>query len=1088
MFTTYSASAGSGKTTNLVADYLSLCFRFDRRNIGQRIDAHQLDLYQKILAITFTNNASGEMKSRIVHTLHTIAFVDKNLRDDGTKAIYNMVVGKLFGDKPQLSEDVIDQFLVIESKELLRRIIFDYARFTISTIDSFFQRVIRSSALTLNLNLNYSVQIDMDEFYLQAIDQLLNELSAESDLARRVIFLLDNAMEDTGKMDVDSVLKTTLKILYDNAEKNLDYLEILAHSDEQEMREYIQKLRKDIKIIPDVLKNELKPITEEGDAWVKQLALNFQKPTLNKWFTMVQEDPIGNYVKDIDDFRGAGGKLLKKSSFTDAEQARIDECLPHIEECFRRLVNTQNKWRGKYLDSAIRNKNADKLLMLNDLKRKMEEIKLQNNVFILGESNTLIYTTIQQRGFETLFDRIKFENFFIDEFQDTSKMQWDDLKPIIINNALSQSDRQVSLFGDVKQAIYRFRNGDADLFYKLLDYNRLQQDSDLRVVDKDHYEQVPLATNYRSLESVVEFNNEFFDFYSKELGLDKYYAKGLKQQVSHRKPGLVQLFLFTSKDKKKYKRTSRLLDQAFLEKVIEDDAINVQDMEVLCAVEDARARGYADKDIAILCRGHNVCKRLADIMLGLGWNVITKKSLSLGASADVNLIIYTLQYLLHPDDAVSKSTILYHVAQLQHEQDVFANYIPKIKEEGFFEKLLADKFQKPIPREKWIAEPLFLLVKDIMLYYGMQNLQSPFLIEFESFVWQYLQHYNGEISKFLMWWWQQVENDKLPSLTLPPGQNAINISTIHASKGLQYPVVILPYTKTDDTLAPIWDKVDDKTVAYVELSAKNSIGSSYETKFEEEQLSARMDELNVLYVAQTRARDMLYISAKESSTAKTAYGDYLRLFCTLKNEDNQNIDSQKYKPILSFEQDEEDDRFFYLGDRNWTKPEKKNQEVDQHLSVTPEMVKSDFEFGQIEMVYEPEISEDDPRTEGTFVHDFLSHLTDFPQTEDAVEQCIAEVEKAKKPRLREAFARIMSDAELRPCFAQGVRVSNEVTILDADGKEHRPDRVVFFADRVVVIDYKTGSPHEQYQKQIDEYCALLRNMGYENVEGKLLYV
>ena len=1088
MFTTYSASAGSGKTTNLVADYLSLCFRFDRRNIGQHIEAHQLDLYQKILAITFTNNASGEMKNRIVHTLHTMAFVDKNSHDDGTKAIYNMVVGKLFGDKPQLSEDVIDQFLVIESKELLRRIIFDYARFTISTIDSFFQRVIRSSALTLNLNLNYTVQIDMDEFYLQAIDQLLNELSAESDLARRVIFLLDNAMEDTGKMDVDSVLKTTLKILYDNAEKNLDYLEILARSDEQEMREYIKKLRKDIKIIPDILKNELKPVTEEGDAWIKQLALNFQKPTLNQWFTKVQEDPISNYVRDFNEFKGKGDKLFRKGSFTDAEQARIDECLPHIEECFRRLVNIQNKWRGKYLDSAIRNKNADKLLMLNDLKRKMEEIKLQNNVFILGESNTLIYKTIQQRGFETLFDRIKFENFFIDEFQDTSKMQWDDLKPIIINNALSQSDRQVSLFGDVKQAIYRFRNGDADLFYKLLDYNRLLQDSDLRVIDEDHYEQVPLATNYRSLESVVEFNNEFFDFYSKELDLDKYYAEGLKQQVSHRKPGLVQLFLFTSKDKKQYKRTCRPLNQDFLDKVMADDIIKVQDMEVLCAVEDARARGYADQDIAVLCRGHNVCKRLADMMLGLGWNVITKKSLSLGASADVNLIIYTLQYLLHPDDAVAKSTILYHVAQLQHEHDVFANDIPKIKEEGFFERLLAGKFQKPIPREKWIAEPLFLLVKDIILYYGMQEVQSPFLVEFESFVWQYLQHYNGEISKFLMWWWQQVENDKLPSLTLPPGQNAINISTIHASKGLQYPVVIMPYTKTDGNLAPIWDKVDDKTVAYVELDEKNSIGSSYETKFEEEQLSARMDELNVLYVAQTRARDMLYISAKESATAKTTYGDYLRSFCTLDKEDIQNVDSQKYKPTLSFEHDEEDDRYFYLGDPNWKKPERKNLDVDQNPSVTPEMVKSDFEFGQIEMMYEPEISEDDPRAEGTFVHDFLSRLTEFPQTEDAVEQCIRDVEEVKKPRLREAFARILSDTELRPCFAQGVRVSNEVTILDANGKEHRPDRVAFLDDRVVVIDYKTGNPHEQYQKQIDEYCALLRNMGYENVEGKLLYV
>lgn len=1080
MFTTYSASAGSGKTTNLVADYLALCFRFDSRNIGNEFKDYQLDLYQKILAITFTNNASGEMKSRIVHILYSFSFKEMEEYDGSERAICQMVVKKLFGENHALEDNIIRQFIRTESKELLRRIIFDYARFTISTIDSFFQRVIRSSALSLDLNLNYTVQIDMDEFYLQAIDQLLNELSANTELARRIVFLLDNSMEDTGKMDVDKELKTALKILYDNAEKNFEYLQILDKSEYVDMMEYIRRLRVSLKDLPTALKERLKPITQEGDMWVKKLDLKFKRPTFGKWFSTVQEDPISNYVETMEEFYGSNGQLLSASKFTKEEQDRIEECMPHIEDCFRRMVEQQNVWRRYYLDGAIRNKNADKILILRDLKLKMEEIKIQNNFFILSETNTLIYKTIRDRGFETLFDRVKFDNFYIDEFQDTSKMQWEDLKPIIINNALSQHERQVSLFGDVKQAIYRFRNGDADLFYKLLDYNRFKEDPDLVMVDEANYRKEPLDTNYRSKRCVVEFNNEFFKYYSSKLSLDKYYAEGLEQKVHHQEPGQVQICLFTNKDSKQYLRTSQPIDKSFLDGLQKDNAVSVQDMEVLCAVMDARARGYKDGDIAVLCRNNRNCAHLSDIMLRLGWNVVTEKSLNLGTSAEVNLIIYTLQYLLHPDDAVAQSTILYYMARLQDKKDVLSNYMPRMKESGFFESLMERELGKPIPRNRWLSEPLFLLVKDIIVYYGMQSLQSPFLVDFENLVWNYLQDHNGEPSKFLMWWQQQVSLDKLPSLSLPSGQDAVRLSSIHKSKGLQYPVVIMPYTAPKKTLAPIWDKVDDKTVAYVELTSKNSKGSSYQKMFEEETLNAAMDDLNVLYVAHTRACDMLYIIAKKSQKGGGAFGDCLHNF-VMKN------DNQDFGFVLDFENDIEDARYFYLGDRQWRKQEKKEERGHPSV-VNPAMVASDFELEKVRMEYSPEISEDDPRAEGTFVHDFLAKLADFPQTEEAFEQCMADVSEAKKTRLREAFAHILSDDDLRPCFAEGVRVLNEVTILGTDGKEHRPDRVVFLNDKVIVIDYKTGAPHESYQQQIDGYCALLRNMGYENVEGRLLYV
>ena len=197
------------------------------------------------------------------------------------------------------------------------------------------------------------------------------------------------------------------------------------------------------------------------------------------------------------------------------------------------------------------------------------------------------------------------------------------------------------------------------------------------------------------------------------------------------------------------------------------------------------------------------------------------------------------------------------------------------------------------------------------------------------------------------------------------------------------------------------------------------------------------------------------------------------------------VDYQAY--MIKYDTMQEDNtRYFLLGDQDWCNPKKEAK--GEVLHSIPEVVASDFELDQVQVLYEASLPEDDPRAEGTYVHDFLSGLADFPQSEADFEQCLVEVPEEKKPRLRDAYHHIMEDADLRPCFAPGVKVLNEVNILDEVHEEHRPDRVVFLDDKVVVIDYKTGSPHPQYQQQIDEYCALLRNMGYQNVEGRLLYV
>ena len=1073
MFTTYSASAGSGKTTHLVADYLALCFRYDSRHLDNTVP--HTGSFHKILAITFTNAATAEMKDRIVQTLQDFAFVPYDKLPNRPKAIYNMIIPQLFGPDTPLTPKLED-FMRRESLDLLRNILYDYARFSLSTIDSFFQRVIRSSALSLNLNLNYSVQIDLNEFFIQAVDQLLNELSAGSDLAKKIIDLLNDSMEDSGNLNVDRELRNVLDILYENAEKNYDYLQVLSQVSPGQYRKVINQWRNDRNKIPDLIKDAIKDIAAIGSSHIQNLnGITFQKPTLAQWFNKVMDDPINNYEPSIDAFLNDRGTYFRKTKFTPDEQALIDREMPCIEQCFNQIRDIQDQFRKRYLDAKILLKNADKLMLLFDLQQKMDEIKKQHNFFILSESNTFIYDQIKGKHSPELFDRITFSHFFIDEFQDTSLMQWRDLKPLIINNSLA-TNGQVTLFGDVKQAIYRFRNGDADLFYNLIDYNRLKNDPDLKVVGPDNYHNEVLDSNFRSSTQVILFNNEFFKQYSQELSFDAYYSD-VEQRVPDTKPGLVEVMLSgsaTSDDEGT--RTCQHIDEELEQYLSVNQDITGEDAEVLRAVRDALERGYDYGDIAILYAGNDKCTRMANLLLNYGWPVVTEKSLVLNASPAVNLIIQTIKHLVDPSDRVAQTSILHYLAKVNGKTELLQKRLLQIADTSFH-TLMMDIHGEDLPTD-WLSLPLFLLIKKIIVFYKLGQNQDPFIVDFENIVLNYLQNRNGEPAQFLLWWQQLLDTDSMFTLTLPKDLNAIKVNTIHKSKGLEYPVVIVPFSSTSNTLRPVWTQTADGEVAYIPLSKTDSIGSSFEPLYLKEALSKEMDTLNLLYVAHTRAGDILYVITSPQQNGK-GYGAAIKRLI-LDNE----LHTTPSDP-LHFVQDAGDPCMHYAGNLGFKKA---NPSTTAAKPITPPITTSPFSIQDIAAIVDNEEAETQQRLTGTFVHDFLAKLTRFPQDTAEMESLLAEEDEEQRPRLREAFLKILENRELTACFAPETQCLNETTILAPDGTEHRPDRIALLPDKVMVIDYKTGQAHPEYQKQIDNYCDLLRNMGYKNVEGRLLYI
>ena len=1050
MFTTYSASAGSGKTTHLVADYITLCFR----NVKPSTYT-----FHNILGITFTNNAAAEMKERIVKSLNAFAFTSKDQLQGSARCIYQMVAENLWGKKCNIDTER-EIFLQRQSLYLLQNIVYDYARFTLSTIDSFFQNVIRASALSLNLDINYSVLIKPKEFEIQAVDQLLNELSQGDALAPKVLFMLENRLADNGSINMDKELLEVLDIRYDNREKNYHFLDKMVQLTPEEHKTIIQNWRKELKALPTQAAQTIKSIAAEGQKYVDAVTnsgISFSSRTLKTWFTDIVKNPFDKYKADISVFyRKDTTSLYTKKVLKPDLQVIADQNADSIEKCFNQLRDALLPLRQRYLDLELVLKHAEQLLLMADLENKMNEIMKYNNFFILSEANFLIHENIKGQDTPPLYERVRYENFFIDEFQDTSLMQWLNLLPLIENNALAHNGRQVTLFGDVKQAIYRFRNGEADLFYNLIDYDRLKKYvlAPKQLIDKD-FNKETLSSNYRSLKSVVEFNNEFFQYYSNELGLGHYY-EDVCQKVENQSPGFVRVF-FENKDSKS-----------------DNDDITLQEEETLLAVQDALDRGYAFGDIAVIYSGNDKCTRIANLMLAKGWNVVTERSLSLESAPEVALILATLQYLLQPQDVISQAAILHHYATVNEKDESIDQLLFQLREDNFFKSKVGVDFK---PAE-WRALPLFLMVQEIIRCFGLNKLKSPFIVDFENRVLEFTQTRNGGLAQFMIWWRLLPEIQSVPTLTLPSKTDAITVTTIHKSKGLEYPVVVLPCGKRDNRTSSIWTETTDGQVAYIDLSKTHCEGSSFSKDYDEEAKAKNLDELNKLYVAHTRASEMLYVIAKlGSENSMPEYGDYLYTYIV------NNEQSTHENGTIAFQKGE---RYYTAGAPDWRMPQDK-QRVTTSLQE-PAITLPEASIGEMlqREQYTPKQTSD--QLVGTRIHDYLAKLTTFPQTESEIEQLTILEDETLRGSLHKALKTILQDEKMRPYFAPDVQVLNEVTIVDAHGQERRPDRIVFLDGKVVVIDYKTGKPLPQYQEQIDTYCNLLTQMGYNQVEGHLLYI
>lgn len=1076
MFKVYKASAGSGKTTSLVAEYLAVCLL-------------KPDLFRHILAVTFTNNATAEMKDRIVRSLTSFAFSPVASLKGTDKAIYE-ISKQLEPEIAVLSEQQLQE----KAQILLRKILYDYPNFTISTIDSFFQRLIRSFAFDLGLNMNYNVEIELSQCFDQAIDTLLNRLSEnDGGLSARVLEIVEDQMTEKGKWRIDNVLKKVLYAIYDEKAflpakaLSLLYERKLTVDGKQSdvLTETVISLRKTrtetvatIRKLIIQLQNIINTLGESQDNF------KYKSKGIYEWvFHQLPSDYLykaNSYVE----------KTVDSDSVLSASTAASKTIQPAVCELYQQILQLQEKLRLLNLVT----KNSSTLLLFFDLKAVMDEIKTRNNLFYLSEANLRIFEEIKDDDAPYIFEKIgnRYSHFFIDEFQDTSHLQWEDLKPLLFNTLSSErynnQPGEVILFGDVKQAIYRFRNGDSRLLSLLSTEDGFKQSFDsLYAGDDTVFSVKKLTTNYRSAKTIVDFNNAFFKFlvegpFGSYENIASYYEDVLQSTCLQQK-GFVSIRFRT-----------------------DEDSADYVSVEALNAINNALSKGYNYKDIAFVSKANDTCSAVANYLSAHNVPVVSSESLLLSSSEDVLFLVNCLKYLLSPKDKLTQMAIASYLWRDELTDAVESicrtgGFSLLIKETGKNDTDVSEDSNHYVRRRKRVKNgqillgvqhlssmPVFTIVRELIAAFGLDEADA-YVIAFMDAVFDNFNTQFSDLTQFVRWW-----DEKGGSLSISSSKesDAVTISTIHRSKGLQYPIVIFAMQnyKSSHSEEVAWVKNENEEIElpyfFLDTSSKSLEGTPYQEVGAEESERTAIDNLNLIYVAHTRAQEGLYILTGKLSK-NSNYTKFVNDFIYKLAESRDSILVKN-----GFQEDPETHELsipkgicqFWLGDENTIK-ENMTQTDAADIGIR-KIHTSDFTLQSKALAYKP--VKNSWQEQGIFIHDFLSKLKKFPQNIQEIGVVTAELTEEEQILMRPVLKKILEDDTLIPYFSPEAKVLNEATVLCVDGHLKRPDRIVFLEDEVMVIDYKTGQPNESYQQQLDEYCNLLVQMGYQNVKSRILYV
>jgi len=1030
------ASAGSGKTYQLAYKYV-------------RDVVEQPSIYRHILAVTFTNKATEEMKSRILKEIHLLA-------SGGESSYLENLCRELDMDAATVRR---------RAAEVRSKILHDYSRFTVLTIDTFFQRILRAFIKELGIDLNYNVEIETASVLTKSADTLIEQITTDRDLQRWLTDFVQERIDEGKKWDVRDGILTLGGELF--KEKNKEALS-LARSREELGRIVGEATARAAATKQQMRERAAEAVRIMADAGVGPTDFTGKSRSFAHYFLTVAAGELKPYTATVGKMSLTTEGWAPKGSPAAPLAARLQPLLREMCDLYDANVrswNTCDLLRENYRSFAL----------LSDLYAKVQQLCDEQNMMLLSETKYILSEFIGHNDAPFIYEKVgnRFEHFMIDEFQDTSVKEWENFLPLL-QNAMAQSGAtSVLIVGDIKQSIYRWRGGD----WKIL-HSQAQQ-----ALGADSTELVNLTENYRSLPAVVDFNNKAIgrvveaDNRALNATLDEAAARG--DMDARTAAGLRDTL---QKAYREHAQTPRRLGGVPGYVSVETFAERPPVVERICEVLD---KGFRPCDIMILVRGATDGARVAAELLDFKrrnddpryrFDVMTQEALIVGNAPVSSFIAAALRLSLNPDDSLSRA--------------VYNHYLGR-------------EFDRPLPGdERTFFRSIRLLSPEeaferIVMRHALHDdrQQTAYLQAIHEQIIGFCASKIADIALFLDWWEQQGQNR---SLSVDESATTVEITTIHKAKGLEKRVVLIPWCswqldpKSGGNVTNIvWAEAqgDAGAVGRFPVKYKKAMAESgFSAEYYRELVYSHVDNINLLYVALTRAAESLHVFIPRKG-GKSVGGLLLQSIGA--DGDKALLDGTEGRRTAT----EEGERFeFGL----FTGPVPGGGKASDGRHVVLEnypTARADLRLRLPSQRYFEEEDEVElsPRNFGILMHKAFEQADDRQQIYEAVQRMRDDgtLSPGEAEALRGMIARVLAHPVAGEWFGGGwqrVRNENEIIVPGA-GSTRRPDRVMIRGTRAVVVDYKFGSRDPgRYRRQVGEYLGLLRQMGYTQCEGYLWYV
>ncbi len=973
------------------------------------------------------------MKERIIEHLRALS---ANKSDK----YYSQSWIKHYMELTGLSEEIIKT----RAQQIRESVLHNYTSLSISTIDKFTHKLIRSFARDLRLSADFEIQLDPEETLSKSTDELISLAGQDMEVTEILENYVDYLISEGSSWQVEKGIKHFGKqILDENASLHLDKLAEMSHAEFKNIFTFLNEFIKKYENKLSLLTLNFFELVNKGNIETEQFN-GMSKGSQRHFITISKR----GFDKPTLKFSDADKKNLANLTFLKPKTSIDPELKNKLEKCFIQLNEILEKEHPKYIFYKLLRKNIYNLSLIKQFSNKLNEINQNENTVLIGEFNKIISDVVKNDPAPFIYERIgeRYHHILIDEFQDTSVLQFNNILPLI-ENSLANSHKCL-IVGDPKQAIYRWRGGDIDQFIQL---PNLENEVSLEIKQsiQENFILEELTNNYRSGKNIVEFNNQFFQYTSASLNSEYQSIYSSLKQESKNEAGYVELTL------------------------LDEDKINGDENILNLTIEkinECKNSGFNFSDITILTRNKKEGVLIAERLHELKIPVISSESLLLSGSYEVQLTMSFIKFLAYPKDQIAGfKTIELHQKFINEEDSNVYDKYRKTDSKYLFEvqKYLADQ-NIIYHRSNLLNHTSYQLILEVVRLFFPQseNNYLRFLVEYVYNQWK---NKPVDILELCEWW--EEHKDKL-SVQSTEKNDAIQIMTIHASKGLQFPVVIFPFAEWKSKNGREWLWVDLKNeeiplkTTIVKSNATQLDQSNYSIIKTEEKNKTDLDDLNLMYVALTRPETRLYLISENVNTMKR-FSPFFKQSLEQTSDITWSKGKKEYytSKISSIENSF---KIEYSQDKSW----------QDRLRLSTE---KDVNKEEQEEIYLTKKS-------GILLHYILEKFENINEAKahlDLISTQDKSISKTYSSLLKE-----INSVYNHPFIGKLLTNKNtisECSIVDITGKTYRPDKVVLENDSVIICDFKTGAKKEEHKIQLDEYGKLFSEMKYKTIKKYLFY-